>query len=161
MISISESSVDTVASALLDGNFGFFIDQLPSNQAYASNAMEFNKVENYRAILKATLERTNAETGACSFSREDLRVVFEYCVGGMPPTPNKFTSLLKHHRIHITKVRHDGEALNGIKTTFVDLDKWPTYYSTINPKLKAVAPAPKPKAKPKATPTKPKLRAVK
>jgi hypothetical protein len=35
----------------------------------------------------------------------------------MPDTPNKFTSMLKHHRIHMSKVWID-KAVQGIKTTW-------------------------------------------
>jgi len=132
MMTISESSTDTVANALMEGNFGFFVDQLPSDGSYTTNAQEHNRVEAYRDVLKGALERTR-EKGDCTFSREQLRVIFEYCVGGMPNTPNKFTSLLKHHRIHITKVWHDSKPVNGIKTVFVDLDKWDEYAATVNP----------------------------
>lgn len=133
MISISESSVDTVARALLEGDFSFLVDQLPSDTAYMSNAVEFNKVENYRATLRSALDRMDRKNGACSFHREDLRTIFDYCVGGMPTTPNKFTSLLKHHRIHISKVRHLGLAVNGIKTEFKDVAQWNAYSNQVTP----------------------------
>lgn len=92
--------------------------------------------------------RTDRNSGACSISRDELLVIFEFAVGGMPATPNKFTSLLKHHRIHINKVWCDGKTVNGIKAVFQDTDQWDEYLKEVHPagvvtpvkkKLKAVA----------------------
>lgn len=149
MISISESSIDTVANALLDGDFGFFIDQLPTSDAYKANANENNKVENYKDVLKALLGRTNLTNGACSISRDELRTLAEYTVGGMPTSPNKFTSLLKHHRIHIGPVWVPAKTVNGIKTLWRDVARWNKYTDVLVP------PAPVSQG------TKPKLKVVK
>lgn len=141
MIAISESSIDTVASAIMDGNFGFFIDQLPTTKHYTSNALEFNKVENYKEVLQALLDRTKLG-GVCNISRDELRTIFEYTVGNIPSTPNKFTSLLKHHRIHITKVWVNNGTMNGISTTWKDERKFNEYRKVFAPaepgKLKVV-----------------------
>jgi hypothetical protein len=98
--------------------------------------------------LKNIMARTDRNTGACTIHRDELLVLFEFAVGGMPTTPNKFTSLLKHHRLHITKVWLDGKTVNGIKAMFQDVDQWTEYGREVNPnaapvakpkKLKAVA----------------------
>lgn len=141
MIAISESSIDTVASALLEGNFGFFIEQLPTDGNYASDARSSNKVANYRDALKKILDRTHPQNGACSIGREELRVLFDYVVGGMPDTPNKFTSRLKHHRVHIQAVWVDGKTVNGIKTQWKDTAKWPQYLAVFAPPAKPAAKA--------------------
>jgi hypothetical protein len=68
--------------------------------------------------------RTDPSDGRCNISRDELRVIFDYVVGKIPESPNKFTSLLKHHRIHTTKVRVDDKPVYGIKTTFRDVDRF-------------------------------------
>lgn len=142
MISISESSIDSVASALLDGSFSFFMDQLPTDGMYAADARTSNNVANYREVLKKLLERTHLQTGACSIGREELRVLFDYTVGGMPNTPNKFTSRLKHHRVHIQPVWVDGKTVNGLKTQWKDIAQWAVYQSAFAPVTKPAAKAP-------------------
>lgn len=137
MISISESSIDTVGSALLEGNFEFFIDQLPTTDAYKSNALEFGKVENYIDVLKSMIARTKPD-GSCNIGRDELRTLFEYTIGGIPSSPNKFTSLLKHHRIHIDKVWID-KTVNGIHVDWKDVVRFPDYTLTITPVQKPVA----------------------
>jgi hypothetical protein len=126
MISISESSIDTVASALLEGNFGFFIDQLPTDQSYTRNAVQSNKVEDYREALAALLGRT-ASTGACNIARDELRTIFEYVVGNIPVSPNKFTSLLKHHRVHTKVVWVNNKSVNGLSVQWKDTMNFKKY----------------------------------
>ena len=140
MISISESSIDSVASAILEGRFEFLVDQLPTDDTYKANAQTFNRVEDYRKVLADAIKRSDRNTGHCTFSRDELRTLFEYCVGGMPATPNKFTSLLKHHRIHISKVWHQGGTVNGLKTSWHDIDRWDEFASIVTPSAPKVAP---------------------
>jgi hypothetical protein len=138
MISISESSVDTVAGAILGGNFGFLMEQLPNSTSGPNpNPLEFNKTEDYKAVLKALLARTDPRNGQCNIARDELRTIFGYVVGGMPTTPNKFTSLLKHHRVHMSDVWiNTGTSAGkerGIKTTFTDLAAWQSYLDIFTP----------------------------
>jgi hypothetical protein len=138
MISISESAVDTVGSAIIDGTFSFLMDQLPaSTTAVMQSGLEFNKIENYKQVLLALLNRTDRNTGACNITRDELLVLFNYVVGNMPTSPNKFTSLLKHHRIHISQVwinsGTQGSKERGIRTTWKDLAGWQGYLDVLNP----------------------------
>jgi hypothetical protein len=127
MIAVSQSSVDTVSHAILKGDFEFLLDQLPSTMAYSGNALRSAKVEDYKHALKTLMARTNLKTGVCNISRDELYAIFDYVVGNMPESPNKFTSLLKHHRIHTTKVWCDDKAVYGLRTTFKDVDAFGTY----------------------------------
>lgn len=138
MISISESSVDTVGSAILEGNFGFLIEQLPSSTTTsASNAVETAKTEDYKQVLKDLLARTDRNTGRCNITRDELKTIFHYVVGGMPTSPNKFTSLLKHHRIHMSQVWVNAGNERGISTQWVDLASWQTYLNVFTPQSKS------------------------
>jgi hypothetical protein len=150
MISISESSVDTVGGAILAGNFGFLMEQLPNSTANVNaNQAEFNKIEDYKQVLKALLNRTDMRAGVCNIARDELRVIFNYVVGGMPTTPNKFTSLLKHHRIHIGDVWINNGVTagkeRGIATAWTDTAQWQSYHDVLTP------PAPKTKGRGKLT----------
>jgi len=144
MISISETSVDVAVNNVINGNMEFFIDQLPSDDTYKRNALRANKVEDYKEVLLTILARTNPQTGACHISRDELHVMFDYTVGNVPETANKFTSMLKHHRIHMTKVWIDSRALQGITTTWSEPKRITEFSTLISPlpvtpvKLKAV-----------------------
>ena len=137
MMSISENAVDTVASAIIEGNFGFFLEQLPTDDVLKTDAKTFNRVEDYKAVLKNVLARTEltpgAHLGRCSLGRDELRVLFDYTVGNMPDTPNKFTSLLKHHRIHIGPVWVPPKTVNGLKVNWADTAHWAAYEAGLAP----------------------------
>lgn len=126
MISISESSVDTVGSALLEGNFNFFVEQLPTDNSHVRNALQANKVKDYEDVLRNMIARTQPG-GSCTISREELRTLFDFTVGGMPTSPNKFTSLLKHHRLHMEVVWVNNKSVRGIKTTWKDTAQFKMY----------------------------------
>lgn len=140
MISIGENAIDTVSTALLEGDMGFFIDQLPTSDKYKTDPLTLNRVENYRNVLKDILVRTDALTGKTNIARDELRTVYEYTVGKIPESPNKFTSLLKHHRIHTKKVWLHGEPVMGLATEFKDVatfgDFLKTHFSTAPKKVK-------------------------
>lgn len=137
MISISQSSIDTVAGAILDGDFEYLIDQLPSGHTYSDNTLSAIRLDNYKHCLASLIQRTNPKTGKCNISREELRMLFEFTVGNMPNTPNKFTSLLKHHRIHIEKVWINNATTSGIATTWTDQSSFGTWLTMLQPKLPA------------------------
>lgn len=130
LMSISESSVDTVANAMLAGNMNFFLDQLPTTTNYQRNALLNNKVEDYKEILKSLMTRTDPLNGKCNISRDEMQIIFDYVVGGMSMSPNKFTSLLKHHRIHTKVVWVNNKSVNGLHLTWGDYKSFNEYYNT-------------------------------
>lgn len=135
LIDTTLSSADEVAQALdaRKANMEFFIDQLPTDSSYMSDSQRMNKVENYRAVLLAVIERTNPSDGTCKIARDELREMFEYPVGKIPDTPNKFTKFLAHRHIHTKKVRIN-VPVYGIEVKWADfknfkqylVDYWPT-----------------------------------
>jgi hypothetical protein len=74
-------------------------------------------------------------------------VIYDFVIGGMPTSPNKFTSLLKHHRVHIEKVWLDNKTVSGIKAIWQDIPALLAHHATLVPVPKvpkaaaAVAPA--------------------
>lgn len=131
LISISENSVDTVAGAIMNGNFEFFLDQLPtSDRIQAADRM--NQIDEYKTTLVHVIDRTQ-KNGKCAIARDELRTLFDYNCGNMPVSPNKFTSYLKHHRLHMSKVWIDARAVAGIYTVWKDHKKFPTYRKQLTP----------------------------
>lgn len=126
LISISENSIDTVGNAVINGDFHFFIDQLPTDESHKRNAMQMNRVTEYITVLRTLIERTTPD-GKCNLAREELRTLFDYCVGNIPTTPNKFTSLLKHHRIHLAPVWVNNKTVRGTQTKWVDVTNFAKY----------------------------------
>jgi len=132
LMSISEASVDTVGSALLNGDMGYFVNSLPTSDGYRANAQAFNKVEQYKEVLLDLIARTTPD-GKCVITRDEMFIVFNYTIGNMPESPNKFTSLLKHHRIHTEKVWVDSRSVMGIKLVWANPEKLNEHVNEINP----------------------------
>jgi hypothetical protein len=122
LMKISEASIDTVASAMLEGNFEFFMDMLPTNPV--TSAITMDLVENYKATLVRLIKRSEpcSEGMQCNISRDELRDIFEYTVGDMPKSPNKFTSRLKHHRIHTQRLRVEGVVAHAITIVWKNIE---------------------------------------
>lgn len=132
MIAISEEVMDTVAGNLLAGNMGFFVDALPTNDSYKSNMARLNAVEDYKKVLVDLINRPATRNGHYNISRDELFTIFQYNVGNMPESPNKFTGRLKHHRIQVKKVAIDGKTHNGITVEWKDADQFGAYLFHIN-----------------------------
>lgn len=157
MISISESSIDTVGNALLEGDFNFFIEQMPTDNAHMRNMVQLNRVKDYTDVLETLMKRTQ-HTGACNISREELRTLFDFTIGNVPVSPNKFTALLKHHRLHLEVVWVGSKSVRGIRVVWKDFAQFGAYrqmhFTTpvATPAAKPAAKAKAPKAKAIATP---------
>lgn len=139
LIAIGENAIDTVSNALLGGDMEFFIDQLPTSAKPITNMMEQNKLDDYKATLKDILMRADALTGKCNIHRDELWQLFERTVGKMNTSPNKFTSLLKHHRVHVKKVWLHDKAVMGITTVFKDIENFDKYLKAHFPQSKTKA----------------------
>ncbi len=152
LIDLGESTIDTVVNALLGGNMAHFIDALPTDNRYTGNRLEANRIDDYKSVIAELLARTDRNTGACNIARDELKAIFIYLVGKtIPDSPNKFTSLLKHHRMRMTKVWIGGGTVNGAQLVWQDTQSWTQY-------LKSVAP---PQLTPVAVKKTPKLVKVK
>ncbi len=90
-------------------------------------------------MLHDILLRADALTGKAGIARDELRTIYEYTVGKIPESPNKFTSLLKHHRIHTKKVRVANEPVMGITTEFKDIAQFGAYLKSHFPQSKTRA----------------------
>ena len=114
LMRISEASIDSVSNALINGDFEFFIDQLPTN--VVTNMVLLDLVENYKAALIRIIDRH--EEWGVKISRDELQAIYEYTVGDMPKSPNKFTARLKHHRIHTSRMRVGNDITYGVEAKF-------------------------------------------
>lgn len=129
LISTTTSSADDVAFALnaKKADFGFFLDQLPTDNNAAGNYRIQVAVQEYKKVLHTLLVRTRNEgTGRCKISRDELHALFEYTVGNMPNSPNKFTKFLAHRHIHTEKVRID-KPVYGIALEWKDWSLFADY----------------------------------
>lgn len=118
LISINKTSVDEVADALLEGNLEYLIDQLPNSD---DPIFATTQAAAYKSLIETML--VNGEEDK-SLSRDELFVIYDYCVGNVPRSPNKFTSMLKHHRIYTKKVRRGDNVFYGIHVNWKHDSAW-------------------------------------
>lgn len=136
LISIGENAIDTVSASLLDGDMDFLLEQLPTSNRPKTRTDDIFRLDDYRMTLRDIMLRTDALTGKVNIGRDELRAIYEYTIGKIPESPNKFTALLKHHRIHTKKVRIGDKAVYGISTTFKDMGDFGQYLKTYFPQPK-------------------------
>lgn len=114
IIEISKTAVDTIAEALNTGNMATLWDHLPSSSVVSSANLLMQTRANAFKDLIIQLVRTQEP----HLTRDELFTIFEYTVGNMPGSPNKFTSLLKHHRIYMKPVWRNNRTVRGIEVTW-------------------------------------------
>lgn len=118
LISINRTSVDEIADAIIAGNLEYLLDQLPSS---SDATLATPQAASYRALMEKFLEH-GSEWKA--ISRDELFIIYNYCVGNVPASPNKFTSMLKHHRLHTKKVRRIDDVFMGIQVEWKHKQAW-------------------------------------
>lgn len=112
LISVGRTSVDEVADALLAGDLEYLLDQLPSSDDPIFATPTAAAYKNLMDQLILTGQEWS------NLSRDELFIIYDYCVGGMARSPNKFTAMLKHHRIHTKRIRRNDRLFYGIDVTW-------------------------------------------
>lgn len=115
LIALSQSTAESTASALTEGDLDYFIDQLPTDDKYKSDMQKLAKVSAYRRALYDIISRARAD-GVCNISRDELFTIFDYTVGGMNPSPTSFTKYLGHRQLAVKPVSINQKAVRGIQT---------------------------------------------
>jgi hypothetical protein len=116
MIEAGTTSVDQVALHLLKGNLDYFIEQLPAGEAAPSMRQQLLH-DSYCAILRAAMDR-----GEHKITRDEIRVLMDFCVGDMPQTPAKFTRMMKLHKVNIRPITYHGRTVRGMILNWVKGD---------------------------------------
>lgn len=127
LISLSQTTSESTATALTEGDMAYFIDQLPTDDSYKLDPRRLATVEEYRRTLCNLLLRTKPN-GLCNIHRDELFVLFNYMVGDMSPSPAKFTKFLGHRQLEIKPLLIPGHAKTGrgITVTWNGLANFPT-----------------------------------
>ncbi|MGZ5178120.1 MAG: primase-helicase family protein, partial [Burkholderiales bacterium] len=119
LISRSRTSVDMVADALLEGDLPFFWDSISDSV----DAMTVSSVyaNAYKLLIEDLVVHFNP---AGKLTRRELITIFEHCIGDMPKSPNRFTSMLRHHRVDLCKVRTSEGTVTGMYVNWRATDEW-------------------------------------
>ena len=124
LIDISRTAVDTISDALLKGDLQTLWDHLPSQKSLTpGNAMIQTKAQGYRDLIVDVVSNISNHD---KLTRDELYTIFEYTVGNMPTSPNKLTSMLKHHRLHLKPVWKYNRSVRGIEVNWKVDPAWLT-----------------------------------
>ena len=123
MIELSQTTSESTAGALLEGNMQYFVDQLPTSDAYKADQRNMNRVENYRKVLCDLLDRAS-KTGRCCVLRDELFIIFDYTVGGMSESPTTFSRFLGHRQVSVKPVFLNGKTARGINVEWHEHEKF-------------------------------------
>ena len=114
---VSLTSIDELANGLTTGDFEVIASAMPDERLMNESGVIDPVASAFSHIVKrCALEKESKLT------RDELAVIFEHCIGHTPGGKNKFTSYLRHHGIHTTRMKVDGLAEYGITVTWQDHD---------------------------------------
>lgn len=117
---LSETTADTAANAIREGNIEYFLDQLPNSKAYNPDVRQQTRIDLYRRALFDILVRTNAR-GFCNVRRDELFALFDWVVGNMSTSPATFTRYLGHKQLTIKPVgMPGGKTERGIAVSWIN-----------------------------------------
>lgn len=137
LIELSQTTSESAASAIKEGTFSFFLDQLPSSDAYKTNLMALNKVEDYRKVLHDILLRSKP-IYPCNISRDELFTLFNFTVGGINASPTTFSRFLGHRQITVKPVQINSKTVRGVPVFWTDIASFPAYLDEHFPQPKPV-----------------------
>lgn len=124
LIQLSQTTAESTASAIQEGDFTYFIDQLPTDNTHRYSIQDQEKIDKYRRTLYDLLTRTRTD-GACNLSRDELFNIFDYTVGGMNKSPTSFAKYLGHRQIYVKSVAIAGRTVRGIQTEWKNPQDFP------------------------------------
>lgn len=116
LIQLSQTTSESAADAVREGDIQFFLDHIPTDNAYKSDFKMVGKVEAYRRALYDIMIRTN-NNAQHIVRREELFALFDYAVGGMSPSPATFSRFLGHRQLVIKPVTLPGSKTERGLTT--------------------------------------------
>lgn len=120
LIDTNQLAIDVVLQAITRGDLATLWDYLPNQKP---QGMELGPrhylYESFRRILLDHVQHLHT-----ALTRDELYTLLEWCVGGMPASPNKFTSLLRHHNVHLKPVWRGGRTVRGLSVTWTPDPTW-------------------------------------
>lgn len=124
LIDISRTAIDTISDALLAGDIQTLWDHLPSQKTMnPGNVMIQAKAQGFRDLIVELVDEI-ATGGSPKLTRDELFTIFDYTVGNMPTSPNKLTSTLKHHRLHLKPIWKHNRSVRGLDITWKADPAW-------------------------------------
>lgn len=118
LIAEGETGLEQAAQAILEGDFQYYWDARPNTNGPSGSIGYQSVTQDMQNNAYMALLRNIAEGKRSSLIREELYLLLNYVIGNIPSAPNKFSSLIKHHKLIITMISRGGKAMRGIKVNW-------------------------------------------
>ena len=122
---ISLTSAEETAKTIINGDLGSLwlarTDERLLRESGVVNAVTQN-AQAYNVLIDRLIQEALVDTNGV-ITRDELLVLFQYNVGGVPTSPNKFTSFLRHKSITTKRLRKNGELVYGMEVKW-KLEDW-------------------------------------
>ena len=122
---ISLTSAEETARTIINGDLGSLwlarTDERLLRESGVVNAVTQN-AQAYNVLIDRLIQEALVDTNGV-ITRDELLVLFQYNVGGVPTSPNKFTSFLRHKSITTKRLRKNGELVYGMEVKW-KLEDW-------------------------------------
>jgi hypothetical protein len=117
LIELSVAAPEQVGTAIMKGNIHFMIEQMADRSFMESNIPEANMAIAYRDVVEGIMLRAMEHSEQyVKITRDNLRVIFEYCIGAtVGGSPTKFAQFLRHKGITLKQVWMDNQNKSGIE----------------------------------------------
>jgi len=126
IIALSMTSAEHTARYLLDGNLEGLWEAMPDekmiNELYGTTPMATYANAFASLMRKCLSDYMNRKESR--LSREELGMVFQYCVGNVPTSPNKLTQYLAHHGLRTERFRDRGLMTYGLRIDWTASDSF-------------------------------------
>jgi hypothetical protein len=119
MVLLNQPTIDVASDAIRSGRLEFFWDALPQNDITLLPRWDQEVAERYIGLVKSIVQ----DEPSCIL-REELQLLLEYTIGGLPKTPAKFSSMLKHHKLDIVPVTRGGKSFRGVPVKWKVKPEW-------------------------------------
>jgi hypothetical protein len=113
IINLSRASIDIAIEALTRGDLRFFMEMLVERPEILSPRIQM-AYDQYRCLIEEI-----KETKRTKLNRDELIIIFRWCVDNVPEAPNKFTSMLNHHGLRLKPVWTGETSVRGY-----DVGEW-------------------------------------
>lgn len=113
MQALSVTSIDEFANDILTGNIMKLWEYMPDEKLLLTHGLLDPNAAAYVQLMKRFINEKDS-----TISRDELRMMFGHTIGKVPEGANKFTSYLRHHGIHTSRVWDGVCAVYGVKITW-------------------------------------------
>jgi len=112
MTHLSQTAMEVVCNALLEGNFPFLWEQRPMQHLKEGSGNTSADIAGGRYLrLMGEIARGNRQV----LLREEVQDILAWTVGSIPASPVKFSSTIKHHGIILVSTSREGRSVRGMK----------------------------------------------